>query len=181
MQDAGRPPTQDVDRDVGSVVVVARGLEEIARRLAFAGETKFRIAAFEHGAQVVEALGDELGAAIEAGRLRDVQGIGRVLEQQILELWSAGSSELLSRLRDEQPEGAAELVRVAGMTPRRIVTLHDTLGVRSVRELWAACADGRVRSVRGFGEATERRLLVACERALEPGRTAKKPLLPKKR
>ena len=144
---------------------VARGLAEIAAHLAFAREAKFKIAAYEHGARVVAALGEELGAAIEQDRLRDVQGIGPVLEQQILQLYNSGSSDLLLRLRSEHPEGAAELIGVAGMTPRRIRILHEALGVRSLAELHAACVEGRVRRVAGFGEATERRLLAACERA----------------
>jgi DNA polymerase (family X) len=144
---------------------VARGLDEIARRLSFAGDATFKVKAFERGARVVEALGDELASVIDAAGLRNIEGIGRALEQQILELWSSGSASLLRSLRAAQPEGAAELSRVEGMTPKRILALDAALGIRSIGELRAACSEGRVRGVRGFGEATERRLLAACERA----------------
>jgi DNA polymerase (family 10) len=145
---------------------VAHGLEEIAALLAFAGEPKFRVKAYEHAASLVDALGNELGSAIEQNRLRDLQGIGPALSSQIRALWNEGTSELLLRLRREHPEGAAELVRVAGMTPRRIRALHAALGIRSVEDLRAACLAHRVRDVPGFGAKTEVRLLAASEQWL---------------
>jgi DNA polymerase (family X) len=156
---------------------VARGLEEVAALLAFAGEPKFKLKAYEHAARVVDTLGDELGVVIEQNRLRALQGIGAVLSAQIQELWNTGSSELLLRLRREHPEGAAELVRVGGMTPRRIRALHDALGVRTVEELRDACLTGRVRGVAGFGAKTEQRLLEASERWLGRGEPAARQML----
>jgi DNA polymerase (family X) len=114
-------------------------------------------------------MGDELGPLVEQDRLRELQGIGATLSRQIQELWNTGTSEYLQRLRSEQPEGAAELVQIAGMTPRRIRALSAALGVRSVDDLRAACAAGRVRTVAGFGEKTEQSLAAACQRWLERG------------
>jgi DNA polymerase (family 10) len=156
---------------------VARGLEEIAAWLAFAGEPKFKVKAYERAARLVDTLGDELGAAVEQDRLRSVQGIGAALSREIRELWNVGTSEHLSRLRREHPEGAAELVRVEGMTPRRIRALHAALGIRSVEALRAACLAERVRAVPGFGAKTERRLFDACERWLGRGDAPPRRLL----
>lgn len=148
---------------------VARGLEEIAALLTFAGEPKFKIKAYEHAARIVDSLGAELGPLVEQDRLRSLHGIGSVLSQQIHELWNTGSSELLLRLRSEHPAGAARLIRVAGMTPRRIRALDAALGVHDVEGLRAACVAGRVRQVPGFGEKLEHRLLEACDRWLGRG------------
>jgi DNA polymerase (family X) len=156
---------------------VARGLEEIATLLGFAGEPKFKVKAYQHAARLVDTLGDELGVVVEQDRLRGLQGIGVVLAREIRELWNAGSSEHLLRLRREHPEGAAELVRVEGMTPRRIRALHAALGIRSVEELRAACLAERVRAVPGFGAKTEQRLLDACERWLGRGDAPPRRLL----
>ncbi len=143
---------------------VARGLDHIAALLAFAGEPKFKVKAYEHAAEVTRTLGRELGGLIEQGRLRELSGIGPALSRQMEELWNTGSSEYLERLVREHPEGAAELSQIEGMTPRRIRALSAALGIRSIDELQAACAGGRVRTVRGFGTKTEQRLLAACER-----------------
>lgn len=148
---------------------VAVGLAEMAELLRFAGEPKFKVKAYERAARIVRTVGSELGVLVEQDRLRELGGIGAALSKQIQELWNTGTSEYLLRLQREHPEGAAELARVEGMTPRRIRALSAALGIRSVSELRAACAAGRVRSVRGFGEKTEQRLLAACERWAPPG------------
>lgn len=145
---------------------VARGLSEIAALLSFDGAPKFKLKAYETAAEIVKTMGDELGPLVEQDRLRELQGIGSALSRQIQELWNTGSSELLTRLRAEHPEGAAELVQIEGMTPKRIVALHAALGIRSIDDLRAACLAGRVRQVPGFGAKTEERLLASCERFL---------------
>jgi DNA polymerase/3'-5' exonuclease PolX len=61
---------------------VARGLEEIAALLGFAGEPKFKVKAYQHAARLVDTLGDELGVVIEQDRLRGLQGIGVVLARE---------------------------------------------------------------------------------------------------
>lgn len=149
---------------------VARGLQEIAALLMFSGESRFKTRAYERAATLVATLGPDLASIVEQDSLRTLEGIGDVLSRQILELWNTGSSVLLQRLRRELPEGAAELLRVSGMTPRRIRALSAALGVRSVDDLLAACVARRVREVQGFGPKTEQRLLAACQnlRAQDP-------------
>jgi DNA polymerase (family 10) len=70
-----------------------------------------------------------------------------------------------------------ELVQVEGLTPRRIRALTGALGIRSVEELKAACAAGRVAGVPGFGEKTQERLLEAADRWLRRGETLPDPML----
>ncbi|MET0412083.1 MAG: helix-hairpin-helix domain-containing protein, partial [Polyangiaceae bacterium] len=156
---------------------VARALDAIAGMLAFAGAPRFRVKAYERAATAVRTVGADLAALVEQDRLRQLEGIGATLSGQIRELWNTGDSEYLARLRREHPEGAAELVQVDGMTPRRIRALHAALGVRSVAELHAACRDERVRSVPGFGAKTEARLLAASERWLRRGGPAPRRLI----
>ncbi len=146
---------------------VAQRLEEVAGLLRFAGAPWFKVQAYEHAAQVVLTVADELGSIIEQARLRELEGIGAGLAQQIDELWNTGSSQLLERLRGESPAGAAELMQVAGMSPKRIVALGAALGIGSVGELRQACLEQRVRGVKGFGDKTEQRLLEGCERWAE--------------
>ena len=146
---------------------VARSLEEIATFLQLGGRDRFRVRAYEQAAQIVKTVGPDLGHLVEQGELARLSGIGPALARQIEELWRNGASDYLERLRSEYPAGAAELARIPGMTLSRIRALSVALGIASVAQLQAACAAGRVREVRGFGEKTEQRLLQACEKALQ--------------
>lgn len=151
---------------------VVDGLREMAGLLRFARQPKFKVLAYERAAQVVGTLGDELAVVVEQDRLRSLKGIGNALADRIRELWNTGSSPYLESLRQQTPEGAAELVRVPGLSPRRIRLLHEALGVKSVEELYAACSSQRVREVPGFGAKTEQQLLASCQRWLARGPSA---------
>jgi DNA polymerase (family 10) len=155
---------------------VVAALREIAALYAFGHAPSFKVKAYQRGAEVVATVGD-LAPFVEQGRLGELAGIGPGLTRQIDELWNTGSSGLLLRLRAELPAGTSELVQVAGITPRRLRALHDALGVRSVAELRAACSAGRVRTLNGFGEKTEARLLAACDAWLTRGERERAPTL----
>ncbi|RYZ02353.1 MAG: PHP domain-containing protein [Myxococcales bacterium] len=146
---------------------IHEALSELSALLSYLRQPKFKIMAYERAAETVATLGPELATFVEQDRLRELPGIGSAISAQIQELYNTGSSQLLERLRSDAPAGAAELVRVPGLTPRRIQALSDALGVRSLDELLTACREGRVRSVRGFGAKTEQQLLEAGERWLQ--------------
>ncbi|MDF3064437.1 MAG: hypothetical protein K0R38_38 [Polyangiaceae bacterium] len=150
---------------------VHEALSELSALLSYLKEPKFKILAYERAAETVATLGSELTTVVEQDRLRELPGIGSGISAQIQELYNTGTSRLLERLRSAVPPGAAELVRVPGLTPRRIQALSSSLGVSTVDELLAACREGRVRDVRGFGAKTEEQLLQAVERWLQRSRS----------
>jgi len=157
-------------------VEVERGLREIASLLNFVGAPRFRAFAYERAADVVAAVGD-VGPLVQGGRLDELEGIGKALAAQITELWESGTSDYLEKLREQAPPGAAELVHVDGLTPKRIVALHEALGIRSAAELLQACERGEVRTIRGFGAKTEARLLETSASFLERKPATQKPVI----
>jgi len=137
---------------------VANALREMGRLLEARGDSPFRVRAYERGARAVEGVAD-LGALVEQDRLREVPGIGPVLAAAVAELVRTGRSERLERLRAQLPPGILELSLVPGMTRKRILALHQALGIRSLQDLKEACEAGRVRTVKGFGPKTEEKIL----------------------
>jgi DNA polymerase (family 10) len=138
---------------------VARALREIATLLGLEGAARFKVRAYERGADAIESLAEDVAELVRAGRLRGVPGIGPTLARTIGELTETGRSELLHRLREGAPPGAAELAAV--LTRRQMIALHDALGVASLEDLRAAGEAGRIRGVPRFGARTERRILTA--------------------
>jgi DNA polymerase (family X) len=137
---------------------VASALREMGRLLEARGDSPFRVRAYERGARAVEGVAD-LGALVEQDRLREVPGIGPVLAAAVAELHRTGRSERLERLRAQLPPGILELSLVPGMTRKRILALHQALGIRGLQDLKEACEAGRVRTVKGFGPRTEEKIL----------------------
>ena len=141
-------------------LAIARALSETADLLALTGHEPFRARAYERGARVLERLSDqEFDRLVAEGRLTTLAGIGQGLAAVIDDLAGAGRSETLEKVRGALPAGARELGRIPNLGLRKIQALHAALGVETVESLRAACEAGRVRTVKGFGEKTERRIL----------------------
>jgi DNA polymerase (family X) len=162
-------------------LAIARALSETADLLALTGREPFRARAYERGARVLERLSDrDFERVVADGRLTTLAGIGQGLAAVIGDLARGGRSDTLEKVRGTMPAGARELGRVPGLGLRKIQALHAALGVETVEALRAACETGRVRTVKGFGEKTEARILESI-RALEtalPTPPASRVLLP---
>lgn len=141
---------------VASPGAVAEALRHIGALLALERGTRFRARAYERGAAAVVAVPD-LDGLVRSGRLTSVPGIGSALARTIEEIVRSGRAALLERLREKYPPGTVELSPVLALS--RVRAVHDALGITTLAELRVACAAGRVRGVRGFGEKSERRLL----------------------
>jgi DNA polymerase (family X) len=158
--------TRGVEGDISPVEndEVARVLQEIATLLSLKGENPFKIRAYERGAEVILGLDEDLATVIAKGRLRSIEGIGEALAEKIETLVKGGRVRLYDELKAEIPRGLVDLLRIPGVGPGRARALHEALGVDSIVALEAACRDGRVAAVKGFGARTAQGLLRSIER-----------------
>jgi DNA polymerase (family 10) len=136
---------------------VARVLREIADLLEVKGENAFRIRAYRNAARVVEELPHAVQDAGTDGYppLTDLPGIGEDLAGKIATIARTGKLPLVSQLRRSAPAGAAELMHVRGIGPKRARALSQKLGVHSVADLSRAVRGHKLRRLRGFGARTE--------------------------
>jgi len=151
---------------------LARALREIALLLRVHGADRYRMLAYQRGAEALETVRD-LGEIMRGRQLTTIPGIGSALAGTIAELYETGKSGLLERLRQGVPSGIAQLLEVPALGPKKIMALHAALGINDVEDLRAACESGRVREVPGFGAKTERAILENVGRiaAQDPGGT----------
>ena len=139
---------------------IAEALSEIATLLELKGENPFKIRAYQTGARALEGVEEgELTRLVEAGELQSVKGIGEALAQKISELRRTGRLEFLEKLRAAVPPGLVEMLQIPGLGPKKILALHGKLGIADLAGLTAACGDGRVAALPGFGEKTQEKLL----------------------
>jgi DNA polymerase (family 10) len=133
----------------------ATALAHIARLLELRGDNPFRTRAYDAAARALTALdADELAPLLADGTLAATPGLGPGTLAVVRDLVSRGRSALLDELTAETPLGLADLLRVPGLGPARILVLHQTLGVDSLDALEAAARDGRLARVKGFGART---------------------------
>ncbi len=139
---------------------IAELLEEIGLLLELQGENPFKTRAYQGGARALEALeADEFSARMAAGTLGELKGFGDALVDKITKLHATGRLEFYDKLRAQIPDGVIALLEVPGLGPKKIKALREQLGVESPEALAAACRDGRVAALAGFGEKTQTKLL----------------------
>jgi len=159
---------------------IARRLREASELLRLQGESPYRAGAYETGADALDAFGGDLGAAVEAGRLIELRGIGPSLAQTITDLWRTGESAALHKITGAVPPALRRLAmaRIPGLTWRRLQALHDELGIATEEELRAAAASGVIETLKGMGPKTVERLrqaLASEPAAAEPAQAAATP------
>ncbi|HUD00055.1 MAG TPA: DNA polymerase/3'-5' exonuclease PolX [Candidatus Polarisedimenticolaceae bacterium] len=143
---------------------IAGQLRQMGRLLSVMGENPFKIRAYERAARALENVADDFDARIKERRLTEIDGIGKALAAVVEEIYHTGESVLLQQLSDQLPPGAVDLNEVPGLTLKKIVALHERLGIKSVDDLKTACEKELVRAVKGFGQKAEANILAAIEK-----------------
>ena len=144
---------------------IADALQRIADLLEIQGENVFRIRAYRNAARTVAELPEGVASMIGRGEdLTELPGIGDDLAGKITELARTGHVPLLDRLARRLPGELAEMMRLPGLGPKRVALVHERLHIKTLAELKAAAAAGRLHDVPGIGEKTEKTILAALER-----------------
>lgn len=134
-------------------------LEEIATLLELQGENPFKARAYQTGARALETMSEDLAVVVAENRLGDIKGIGDALALKITTLHQTGRLEYLDQQREAVPRGLLEMLEVPGLGAKKVRALHAKLGIDSVAALTAACTEGRVAALDGFGEKTQQKIL----------------------
>jgi DNA polymerase (family 10) len=140
-------------------VAAVRALREISLLLQLKGENAFRCRAYEVGADRLAGLSEDLGSLVAEGRLQNLPGIGPALAEKISEMATTGRIRFLDELRAEFPPRILELMKLPDLGPKKVATLWRELQIGDIDSLEAACRAQRVRSIRGFGQRTEEKIL----------------------
>jgi DNA polymerase (family 10) len=134
-------------------------LTDMAEMLEISGANQFKVRAYENGARAVMEYPGDLAEAVASGALRKVTGIGDTIFSHAAELVRTGRIAYYDDLRAQYPPGLTECLRIPGLGARKLRTLHQQLGVDSLEALEAACLDGRVAALKGFGPKSRDHIL----------------------
>jgi DNA polymerase (family X) len=138
-------------------------LEMISRLLELKGENPFKIRAYTNAARALETFSGNFEQLVQENTLVELDGIGDAIAKKISEYVTTGQLEYFEKLHAEFPPTIFELFELTGLAGKKVKALYERLNVRTIADLEAACVDGRVAELAGFGEKTAANLLRAIE------------------
>jgi DNA polymerase (family 10) len=137
---------------------IAAAFDELGDLYELDGAVSYRVIAYHNAARAVRESSVSVMALTRAGRVTELPGIGKTLEEKLRALDETGDIPAAQKLRAKFPSGLISVMHLPSFGPKRARRLHDELGVDSLESLRAAAEAGRIRGLRGFGLKVEEAL-----------------------
>lgn len=141
-----------------------RALGLTADLLELLEENEFKVTAYRRAERLLDRWDGNWAAAVQA-RFKGVPGVGAQLGAALAEMDSTGEFGPLEEAAALVPPGVLGLLAVRGLGPKKARALWNA-GVDSIEGLVEAGREGRLASLKGFGAATQAKLLEAADFAL---------------
>jgi DNA polymerase (family 10) len=150
-------------------VDVAEQLELLADLLELEGEASFRVLAYRRAATRIRETAGSVAELAVAGRAKELSGIGKTIEEKIVQVVEDGEMHALTKRKKIIPPEVVSFMRLPGLGPKTAARIWRELGVTTVDELKRAAEQERLRTLSGLGAKTEERILKAlAEKKQEP-------------
>jgi DNA polymerase (family 10) len=150
-------------------VDVAEQLELLADLLELEGEASFRVLAYRRAATRIRETAGSVAELALAGRAKDLQGIGKTIEEKIVQVVEDGEMHALTKRKKLVPAEVVSFMRLPGLGPKTAARIWQELGVTTIDELKTAAEQEQLRTLAGLGAKTEERILKAlAEKKQEP-------------
>ena len=148
---------------------IAAAFDELGDLYELDGAVSYRVIAYRTAAKAVRESSVSVVGMAREGRVTEISGIGKTLEEKIHALDETGDIPTAKRLRDKFPTGLIAVMHLPGFGPKRARRLYDELGIDSLESLRAAAEQQNIRGLRGFGAKVEETLLKTLADSPEGG------------
>jgi DNA polymerase (family 10) len=150
-------------------VDVAEQLELLADLLELEGEASFRVLAYRRAATRIRETAGSVAELALAGRAKQLQGIGKTIEEKIVQVVEDGEMHALTKRKKIVPPEVVSFMRLPGLGPKTAARIWRELGVTTIEDLKRAAEREQLRTLSGLGAKTEERILKAlAEKKQEP-------------
>jgi DNA polymerase (family 10) len=153
---------------------VADQLDLLADLSEIRGDDSFRVSAYRRAATRVRETSAPVAELALSGRAKELQGIGKTIEEKIVEIVQDGEIHALTRRKAEIPGEVVLFTRLPGLGPKSAKKIWKELGITTLAELRQAAEAQQLRVLPGMGSKTEENVLRALDEpaaAEEPRRT----------
>src|SRR6266550_3740371 len=157
---------------------VADQFDLLADFLELEGSDQFRPLAYRRAAQRMRETGGSIAQLAIDGKAKDLSGIGKTIEQKIVQIVEDGRIEALAKREAKTPPDVVEFMHLPGLGPKTARRIWQELGVDTLADLKKAAETEQLRTLTGLGPKTEENVLAALKEQAKP-KAAVRPLLGK--
>jgi len=143
---------------------IAAALEELAVLYQLDGADQYRVLAYVNSARTIKNEGRSVEELARAGKVTELPGVGKTLEEKILALIETGEIPAAAKLKERIPSGLVEINRIPGLGPKTVRRLHEELGITTPEELREAAEAQQIRKLKGLGPKVEENILEGLDR-----------------
>jgi DNA polymerase (family 10) len=148
---AALPPNADV----------AEQFDLLADLLELEGAESFRVLAYRRAATRMRETSGSVAQLALDGRAKELQGIGKTIEEKIVQIVEQGEIEALTKRKGSVPPDVVRFMRLPGLGPKTAARIWQELGISTIDELKAAAESERLRTLTGLGAKSEEKILKA--------------------
>jgi DNA polymerase (family X) len=148
---AALPPNADI----------AEQFDLLADLLELEGAESFRVLAYRRAATRMRETSGSVAQLALDGRAKELQGIGKTIEEKIVQIVEQGEIEALTKRKAGIPSDVVLFMRLPGLGPKTAARIWQELGISTIAELKAAAESERLRALPGLGAKSEEKILKA--------------------
>ena len=146
---------------------IARRFNRMASLMEIRNEDPFRIRSYRMAAEAIETWPTqmrEIAAAEGAAGLQELPGVGKAIARKTVELLDRGTFDAWEKLTAETPETVLDLLKLPGVGPKTVATLHQQFKIASLEDLRKFIEGGGLEVVDGIGPKTAERIKTSLAR-----------------
>ena len=154
---------------------IADQFDLLADFLELEGSDQFRPLAYRRAALRIRETGGSVAQLAVEGQAKQLSGIGKTIEEKIVQIVEHGEIEALSKRKERVPADVVEFTRLPGLGPKTARRIWQELDVSTLEGLKQAAETEQLRTLTGLGPKTEENVLRAL--ATPRKEIEQKPLL----
>ncbi len=147
---------------------IAKLLRQIAAAYSLKNENRFKIIAYERAADIIQKSSVEIKDLWENKQLKSLTGIGPAIFSHLEELFQTGKVKHFEKILSDFPASMFPLLDVPSFGPKKAYKLVTTLGLKKpksvIQDLLKAAKKGKIRTIEGFGEKSEKEIIEALQK-----------------
>jgi DNA polymerase (family 10) len=140
---------------------VAEQFDLLADLLELEGAESFRVLAYRRAATRMRETSGSVAQLALDGRAKELQGIGKTIEEKIVQIVEQGEIEALAKRKSTVPPEVVLFMRLPGLGPKTAARIWKELDITTLDELKAAAEGERLRGLTGLGAKSEEKILKA--------------------